>query len=251
MFRKALLWSVVAGFFSVTLQGCSAWVDVPVDFSILKTQYPTVKYLTSEDPTWVEFLPTRPAHFVALDELPKHVWGAFIVSEDWNFFGHGGYDLSEIWESFKANIKRGKYARGGSTITQQLSRVLFLEKDKTLWRKVRELSIALALEDGLKKRRILELYLNVVELGEGLYGIGKASKHYFSKSAADLNPKEAAFLAMLLPSPRRYNQSFEKRVLTPYARETIADILDKMVRGKVIDATQRTILEGQKLSFED
>lgn len=144
----------------------------------------------------------------------------------------------------------GKRVRGASTISQQLAKNLFTDGDRSYLRKIKELIATVILERALSKERILELYLNVIEYGEGIYGIEAAAKHYFKKSASELNTKEGAFLAMLLPNPKRYSQSFRERKLTEYAEETINKILDKMAVAKYISKEEALFLKSQPLSFE-
>jgi monofunctional biosynthetic peptidoglycan transglycosylase len=143
--------------------------------------------------------------WVPLGRISPHLQRAVIVSEDALFFRHHGFDWEGIREAATRNWDRGELHRGGSTITQQLAKNLYLSPQKNLVRKAHEAFIARALEQRLTKRRILELYLNVVEWGHGIYGAEAASRHYFRKPAQDLTPAEAAMLAAILPSPRLYD----------------------------------------------
>lgn len=122
--------------------------------------------------------------------------------EDASFFSHKGVDLFELKEAVKEDWEKGKFKRGGGTIAMQLARNLYLSPSKNPLRKLREIVIALQLEQALSKRRIFEIYLNVVEWGRGIYGAEAAARIYFSKPASALDPEEAATLAALLPSPR-------------------------------------------------
>src|SRR5262249_54105904 len=132
---------------------------------------------------------------------------ALLLSEDAGFFGHPGIDVAEIPVAWAQNEERGERARGASTITQQLVKNLFLHKDKSYGRKLTEAALALMLDAALPKQRILEIYLNVIEWGPDLYGLGPAAAHYFGKTPAALTPKETAFLVCLIPSPVRYHQA--------------------------------------------
>lgn len=136
-------------------------------------------------------------------DIPTSVTKAFITLEDPGFLGHRGIIVQALQNSLTDNLKLGEFFRGGSTITQQLAKNLWLRRHKTLSRKVYEALLALALESCLSKEDILELYLNVVEFGLDLYGIGPAAKHYFSKEVGDLLPEEAFYLAALLPRPSK------------------------------------------------
>ncbi|TAJ22600.1 MAG: monofunctional biosynthetic peptidoglycan transglycosylase [Nitrospirae bacterium] len=152
--------------------------------------------------------------WVPLSRISPHVQRAVIAAEDASFYSHEGFDWSSLWGAATRNWEVGRFRRGGSTITQQLAKNLYLSSDKTLLRKAHEALITHEIERRLSKRRILELYLNVVEWGRGVYGIEAAAQHHFGKSALDLTPQEAALLAAILPSPRRYDPLPQR--LTPY-----------------------------------
>jgi monofunctional biosynthetic peptidoglycan transglycosylase len=130
---------------------------------------------------------------------------AVIISEDDVFYQHGGINYETMKEAFRVNWEKGRYVRGASTLTMQLARNAFLHKRKTLLRKIREIILARRLEQHLSKTRILELYLNIVEWGDGLYGAEAAARYYFGKAAANLNLAEATLLAAMLPNPKYFN----------------------------------------------
>lgn len=136
------------------------------------------------------------------DAISDHLKRAVLLSEDAGFFGHKGVDLTELTEAIKQDWDTLSFKRGGSTITMQLARNLYLSPSKNPLRKLKEIIIAWQLEHSLTKTRIFEIYLNIVEFGRNIYGAEAAAQHYFAKSAATLNPVEAATLAALLPSPR-------------------------------------------------
>lgn len=138
-----------------------------------------------------------------LSAISPHLRHAVVVAEDAGFYGHGGVDFAEVKEAALRNLRTGRLVRGGSTLTMQLARTLYLSPTKSPRRKLREVLIAWRLEAALSKDRILELYLNLVEWGDGVYGAEAAAAHYFGKGAADLTPLEAATLAARLPNPRR------------------------------------------------
>jgi len=137
--------------------------------------------------------------------ISQHLKRAVLVAEDGAFWTHEGVDYDQLKESIEANIERMEFARGGSTITQQLAKNLYLSPSKNPIRKLRELLIARQLETELSKQRILELYLNVIEWGDGIYGAEAAARTYFQKSAADLSPQESALLAGAIVNPRLLN----------------------------------------------
>ena len=137
--------------------------------------------------------------------FPAALKKAVVASEDANFYSHEGVDYEAIREAIKADLRQGKFVRGGSTITQQVAKNLFLTREKTLIRKVKELVLARRLDDALSKSRILELYLNVVEFGPMVYGVGHGAQYYFGKPPSALTVRECAFLAAMLPGPKVYN----------------------------------------------
>ena len=145
---------------------------------------------------------SRQQIWVSYGAISEHLKKAVLVSEDASFFSHTGVDSKELQEALKKDWETGSFARGGSTITMQLAKNLYLNPSKNPLRKATEIVIAWQLEQALSKRRIFEIYLNVVEWGRDVYGAEAASRHYFTKSAADLDIREAATLAALLPNPR-------------------------------------------------
>lgn len=139
------------------------------------------------------------------DNISEHLKHAVLVAEDDGFYLHKGVDWTSTWKAIKSDLRTRRLARGGSTITQQTARNLYLSPSKNPLRKIKEILIARRLEKHLGKRRIFEIYLNVAEWGKGIYGAQAAAQAYFGKNASDLTPEEAAALAAVLPSPRRYN----------------------------------------------
>ena len=142
---------------------------------------------------------------VPVSRISRWLIQAVISSEDQNFFGHQGVDWNALQESVEKNLEKRRFARGGSTITQQLAKNLYFGTEKSPARKLRELIVTRWMEDDLTKRRILELYLNVIEWGDGLYGAEAASRRYYGKAASDVDANEAAGLAAMIPNPRRIN----------------------------------------------
>jgi monofunctional biosynthetic peptidoglycan transglycosylase len=130
---------------------------------------------------------------------------AVLISEDDKFFQHQGFDWEEMRQAMEKNREKKRVVRGGSTITQQLAKNLYLKPTRTPWRKLREALIARAMEEKLSKWRILELYLNVIEWGDGIYGCEAAARHYYQKSAAEVTPSEAIRLASIIINPHRYS----------------------------------------------
>ena len=139
-------------------------------------------------------------------DIPPEMKWAVIVAEDANFYRHEGIDVKAIRNAIRYDLEQKRLARGASTITQQTAKNLYLSREKTVTRKVEEFYLAWRMERELTKGRILELYLNVVELGPMVYGIGHGARYYFDRPAADLTPRQCAFLAAMLPGPQKvYN----------------------------------------------
>lgn len=156
------------------------------------------------------------------DKISPYLKEAVIAAEDDEFFEHRGFSWEAIKKAAVYDWKKKRFARGASTITQQLARNLYLTPSKNPIRKIREIMIALKLERELSKQRILELYLNVVEWGNGIYGCEAAARHYFNKSASNLSMSESAYLASILPSPRRLGKQ------TPYLTPRAARIMNRI-----------------------
>lgn len=195
-----------------------------------------------------ELVLNRPSNWVNIDKISKYSKWAIVVSEDWAFYDHTGFDFQQIRIVVGESIKEGRLVRGASTITQQVVKNLILSSERTLWRKLRELILSYKVTKLLSKDKVLEIYLNMVELGDGIYGIGKASNFYFNKDPSRLTAREGAFLAMLLPSPKRYASSFKMKKVTPFAKATMQSILVKLRQANIYDEDQR-ILESQKLFY--
>ncbi len=149
-----------------------------------------------------------------LAQISSNLQRAVIAAEDASFFIHKGFDWKGIRDATLDNLKAGEMKRGGSTITQQLAKNLYLSSKRSLLRKAREALITRLLERHLTKERILELYLNVAEWGHGVYGAEAAAHHHFAKSAQELNADEAAWLAAILPSPLRNDPIYKTTSLT-------------------------------------
>lgn len=145
--------------------------------------------------------------WVDYERISSHLKRALIVSEDDLFVHHEGFDWDGIQKAIERNGKRGRIVAGGSTISQQLAKNLFLTPDKTPWRKAQEAVATLMIETVWSKRRIFEVYLNVIEWGDGVFGAEAASRHYYATGAAQLSPEQAARLAAMVPSPRFYDRN--------------------------------------------
>jgi monofunctional glycosyltransferase len=144
----------------------------------------------------------KSAYWTPSAAIPPEMKWAVILAEDSNFYRHEGVDVKAIKNAIKYDLEKKSFSRGASTITQQVAKNLFLSREKTISRKIKEIILARSMEEELTKGRILELYLNVVELGPMVYGVGHGAHYYFGKPASALTPRECAFLAAMLPGPR-------------------------------------------------
>jgi monofunctional glycosyltransferase len=178
------------------------------------------------------------SNYVAFEDISPYMKNLVLVSEDASFYGHNGFDWDELKNSVELDMSRGRAARGGSTITQQLAKNVFLTNEKTIVRKLREALLTVQIETLLTKNKIFEKYLNVIELGPHIYGIGPAAHYYFNKSAADLNLLEAAYLTFLIPNPKDYSRSFKKSQLTKYGRYRVLDLCFRLMQTKRITQNQ-------------
>ncbi len=196
----------------IGLVGCGVWflsgLPARSDVGALQRKNPgkTRLMLQREDEARAKGRRARAAQaWVPLSSVSRHLIHAVLASEDQKFFGHEGVDWRAIQESLEENVDKGRFARGASTITQQLAKNLYFGTHKTPVRKLRELIVTRWLEEDLSKARILALYLNVIEWGDGVYGCEAAAQHWYGKPAAALSETEAAGLAAMIPNPRRIN----------------------------------------------
>lgn len=226
---------------------CPLYMYFSHDPEDLKSLYPQVS--EKENEVMVELKSKRPQNWAPLSGISRYGKWAIIISEDWSFYQHQGIDVNQIKVALEEMLEDQRF-RGASTITQQMVKNVFLSESRTLWRKVHELILAQKTEKLLTKDKILETYLNCIEFGPHIYGIKNASYHYFKKSPKWLSPREAAFLAMLLPSPKRYYVSFKKKHLTPFALKRVNSILDKLRMAKIISRDQYEVQRKSRFSWE-
>ena len=193
------------------------WVDHnPTSTSFMRHQ---MAQLQEKNPnavmkqTWVPYV-----------KISNNLKRAIIASEDANFTEHEGVDWEALQRAYEKNNRKGKVVAGGSTITQQLAKNLFLSGERSYWRKGQEFIITYMLEFWMEKERIFEIYLNVVEWGNGVYGAEAAAQHYYGIPASALNMGQAAHLAVMLPSPEKYDKVKD----TPYLERRTSLILHRM-----------------------
>lgn len=151
--------------------------------------------------------------WVPYQKISDNLKRALIAAEDAKFVDHEGFDWEGIQKAYKKNLQKGKIVSGGSTISQQLAKNLLLSSGRTPWRKGEEVIITLMLEQMMEKERIFEIYLNMIEWGNGVFGAEAAARHYYRSSAAQLSPQQAAKLAAMVPNPRYYDKHREAKGL--------------------------------------
>jgi monofunctional glycosyltransferase len=149
--------------------------------------------------------------WVPFSKISPYLVKAVLIAEDDKFWKHEGFDFEAIQKAIEKDIQAKKFKFGGSTVTQQLAKNLYFSSEKSFLRKIGEALITWRMEKVLSKRRILELYLNVVEWGDGIFGAEAVSRHYFGKPSSELTPEEAAKLASVLPNPKKYNPAGDQR----------------------------------------
>lgn len=179
--------------------------------------------------------------WVPLAQVSPMLLKAVLIGEDDKFYQHEGFDYEALEQAFEKNLKEGRFAAGASTISQQLTKNLFLSPEKSITRKLKEAILTWRMEHTLPKRRILELYVNVAEWGDGIFGIEAAARHHFRKSASQLTSMEAARLAAVLPNPIRFNPTGDQKYVT-FRANLIHSI---MVRRGVAIADFQEVMEAK------
>jgi len=204
---RRLFWRITVGVLALVMAGGLVfWLTLP-SVSWLKKENPTATAMMGFRTAQAKQKGQRARRYwkrVPLSRIAPHLIQAVLIAEDDKFFAHEGFDWESMRKALDANIKKKGGLRGGSTITQQLAKNLFLSSEQSIWRKLREAAIAWKLESELSKKRILELYLNVIDWGAGVYGAEAAARSYFGCPAAALSLSQAIRLASILPNPHRF-----------------------------------------------
>ena len=232
---KLLFALAAAAFLALALYIGYCFATLPdIEKAVARTRQPSTTII-AENGQEIRTFGNVYSEVVYPSELPPHVVDAVISTEDRRFYSHFGFDIIAFTRAMAANLIKGRYAQGGSTITQQVAKNLFLTSEKSIKRKVQELLMAFWLESKFSKDQILTLYLNRVYMGSGTYGIEAASQKYFQKSSRDLNLLEGAVIAGLLKAPARYNPAADEK----RARERAAVVLQNMVNTAIITPQER------------
>lgn len=201
--KSPIFWVILCVLVSIAVFMAFLFLSLP-DVSSLKTQYPEMTSLMTiraEQAKKENQDYAIKQEWVSFARIPQLLKDTVRIAEDAGFYWHQGIDFEELKEALKKNIQEKKFARGGSTITQQLAKNLYLSPNKSLLRKIREYLIARRLEKTLPKDRIFELYLNVIEMGRGIFGVQAASRHYFGVDVDELGLEEIVRLVAVLPRP--------------------------------------------------
>lgn len=167
--------------------------------------------------------------WVPYQRISGHLKRAIVAAEDAKFVSHNGFDWDGIQKAYEKNLREGEIVAGGSTITQQLAKNLFFSGERAWWRKGQEAVVAVMIETVMSKRRILEIYLNVIEWGDGVFGVEAAARHHYGTTAAGLSQEQAARLAAIVPSPRRYGPASD----TAYLQRRTQTILARMNSAQI------------------
>lgn len=236
------------------------WIFLSIIFALVAYSayfyltLPDVSYLEKENPKTTAIIEQRKSEaksegrklkirqqWVGYGAIPKLLKNAVLISEDAAFYEHEGIDYFELKESIKRNLKEGKPARGGSTITQQLAKNLFLSTNKSYLRKLKEFFIAKRLEKHLSKDRILHLYLNIIEFGKGIFGVGAASQYYFGKPVSNLNLSEIIRLVSVIPKPLKVTPTSN----SPYLKWRARLLLVRMIGHRYITESQYDSIKAE------
>ena len=242
MWKKILLASAVIMIVALVLN-IGYYFLFPDIAALAKTNPPKTAFMEYREKEWQrEGKKTKlRQRWVPLTRISPYVVKAVIIAEDDKFWRHEGFDFEAMQKALEKDIQKGKFKAGGSTISQQLAKNLYLSPTKNPIRKLKEAILTWRIENKLSKKRIIELYLNVAEWGEGVFGIEMAARTHFGKAAADLTAQEAARLAAVLPNPRKYNPAGTSRYVVARAER----IYQIMVRRGIVIPEYEDVMKDQ------
>ncbi len=252
--NRSLIKKIIFGLvitFLLYLSYC--FITLPdINEAVNRTRQPSTT-ITAENGNEITTFGSVYSEVITVDELPKYVVDAIISTEDRRFYSHFGFDIISFTRAMLTNLFVGHYAQGGSTITQQVAKNLFLTPKKNIKRKIQELMLSFWLESKFTKDQILALYLNRVYLGSGTYGIEAASQKYFQKSSRDLNLKEAAVIAGMLKAPSRYNPIASEERAVKRAKVVLQNMVDndKITQMQADNALKMRLGPEKKYNVKD
>ncbi|MCZ6807658.1 MAG: transglycosylase domain-containing protein [Deltaproteobacteria bacterium] len=238
---------------SIRVRNLCQFERIPRWVRVERFQQPFRHKVVEPDDTTFEMVTGPETHnWVPLAEVSPFLIQAVISHEDARFYDHGGFAPWAIRDALVRNLREGRYVVGGSTISMQLAKNLYLQREKTIARKVQEVILTWWLENALNKDEILELYLNVIEYGPSIYGLKNAAMHYFGRMPGELSPAESAFLASILPSPKRYHVYYERDALTKSMRSKMGRLLEHMAKRERIgpEALAHGLTELEQFDFQ-
>lgn len=213
---------------------------VPFVPSLLRSTITVTRLDAKGKPIEVEVGPGT-KQWISIKKVSRHMVNAVVVSEDAKFYQHYGFDFESIAKAIELNRKKGRYVRGASTISQQVVKIAFLSREKTIVRKIREAAGTVILEMLLPKEKILEWYINLCEFGGGIYGVKPAGLYYFQTRPELLTIEQAVNLAVVIPSPNKWSRGLRSKSLTPFGQRRFARIVNNMLLAGYITDVQRDI----------
>lgn len=219
--RKISFWKIIAALIIIVIASDLIWYFFVVDVNQLKTKNPdTTAFMKYREKQWKREKRRVRVYqeWVALGAISADARRAVVIAEDAKFWKHDGFDFEAMQNAIEKDLKKGKMAAGASTISMQAAKNLFLSPSKTPVRKINEAILTWRMEKTLSKKRILEIYLNIAEWGDGIFGIEAASRTYFNHSASLIDKKEASLLAAVLPNPIRFNPLKNSRYVSRRSR---------------------------------
>jgi penicillin-binding protein 1A len=233
----------------LTVQNECKVESVPPELSAQRFARPFMRQVKAPDGSLVtvESGPGSPS-WVFIDDMSRHLETAVLICEDSRFHAHAGFDFLALENALKDDLKQGRFARGASTVTMQLAKNLYLSMEKNLGRKLQEALLTVLLEQQLDKRQIMELYLNVVELGPGLYGVGDAAQYYFATPARSLSLGQSLYLASILPNPT-YSRFGPDGKLKPQWQSYLRRLMQIAHKIKRIDDSELQAALEEEIAF--
>lgn len=236
--RFSRRWYHRRGVFYVLITGLFIFWFVPFVPALFFPTITVTRLDASGKPIDVEVGPDT-KNWISIKKVSRHFVHAVVVAEDAKFYQHFGFDFESIWKAIELNRKKGRYVRGASTISQQLVKIAFLSREKTIIRKVREAAGTILLELLFSKDQILEWYINLCEFGGGIYGVKTAGSYYFKTRPELLTIEQAINLAIVIPSPNKWSKGLRAKSLTPFGQRRFARIVKNLYLAGYITMVQR------------
>ncbi len=235
--KRNILKGLVASLF-IAMIGAVFWLVI----DIKSYEYPDLNKCFKASVSG-KTLCNKSINYTQLSNVSLYFLQAIVMSEDDKFYDHGGFDWEEFRNSLISNLRKFSFIRGGSTITQQLVKNVYLDQSKSIYRKIKEAYIAYQVERTYPKKLILEKYINAIQFGENLWGIKEAANFYFNMPPENLGVLESLYLVVLLPSPVKYSKSYKENKLTQYQKNRIRILLRRLKKRGSIDPDYADFLQ--------